>query len=155
MYSSFAVANAFIERALDGLLRDLNAMKLQKLMYFSQAWHLKVKGTPVIDDTFTRGENGPVLPSIHHQVKAYGSRPVTQTIRILYGDDDREIWRVPGMQPYDKSRWDLIDMIGRRYGSLTPKALSDLTHLPGSAWSQGGAIGDVLLNDVIRADPTL
>jgi hypothetical protein len=59
------------------------------------------------------------------------------------------------MQPNDKSRWDLIDMVSRRYGSLTPKALSDLTHLPGSAWSQGRAIGDVLLNDVIRADPTL
>ncbi len=155
MYSSFAVANAFIERALEGRLQGLNALKLQKLLYFAQAWHLKRKGAPIIDDTFTRGEHGPVLPSIHHQVKAYGNRPITQTIRILYGNDDREIWRVPGIQPDDQCRRDLIDMISRRYGQSTAEVLSDLTHWPHSAWSQGRLIGDVIPNDVIRDDATL
>lgn len=155
MYSSFAVANAFIGRSLAGKLHGLNSMKLQKLMYFTQAWHLKVKGTPVIDDTFTRGDHGPVLPSIHHQVKAYDTRNITQTIRILDGDDDREVWRVPCIQPDDQSTCDLIDAIIGRYGHLSGLALSDLTHAPNSAWSQGRADGQAILNDTIRSDPTI
>ncbi|WP_377161732.1 type II toxin-antitoxin system antitoxin SocA domain-containing protein [Roseateles sp. UC29_93] len=62
MYSTFCVANAFIGRALDGRLRDLNSMKLQKLMFFAQAWRLEKKGIPLFQDTFLHGATGPALP---------------------------------------------------------------------------------------------
>ena len=62
MFSAYSVANAFIERALAGRLHGLNSMKLQKLMYFAQAWHLKGTGRPLFEDTFLRGLHGPVLP---------------------------------------------------------------------------------------------
>ena len=52
-YSAFAVANAFIERAEQGRIPNLTPMKLQKLLYFAQAWHLKgTQGRPLLDDNF-------------------------------------------------------------------------------------------------------
>lgn len=155
MYSAYSIANAFIVRARAGRIPDLSSMKLQKLMYFAQAHHLKRWGRPLFEDTFTRGRYGPVLPSILHQVEAYGSRPITQTIRALSGDDDRDNWRTPTLPSENVDAHHFIDRIAGAYGSRTAQELSDLTHLPGSAWSQGKAEGSPISNDMIRNDPTL
>ncbi|MBO9686009.1 MAG: SocA family protein [Mitsuaria chitosanitabida] len=155
MYSAYAIANAFIRRAQEGRLPHLNSMKLQKLMYFTQAWHLRVKGFPLIDDTFIRGANGPILPSIHHQAKRYGMRSITQTIQALSGDDDQDERWIPILQKDDASALDLVDVICERYGCLSWRELSALTHLPGSAWSQGQADDSPITNAQIRNAPTL
>ena len=44
---------------------DLSAMKLQKLMYYSQAWHLVWREEPLFDEDFQAWANGPVLPSLY------------------------------------------------------------------------------------------
>jgi len=155
MYSAFAVANAFISRALDGRLRNLNSMKLQKLMFFAQAWHLKKKGIPLFADTFLRGENGPVLPSINYQLKLYGTGAVGQFVTVLTAHDDPERWGEPNLPRQDRSSWDLIDAIVYTYGKKSAATLSDLTHLPGSAWSQAPADDSPILNDSIREDLTI
>lgn len=40
-YSALAVANAFIEQAKAGKIQGLTPMKLQKLLFYTQSWHLK------------------------------------------------------------------------------------------------------------------
>ena len=155
MYSAYAIANAFIRRAQAGRLPNLNSMKLQKLMYFAQAWHLQKKRIPLFRDTFTRGLNGPVLNSIDHQVMAYGTRPITQTIRILSGGDDPEAWRVPDIRWHDDSALGLVDAICRHYGEHSAEVLSEMTHQPGSAWSQGVADGSPITNESIYQDSAL
>lgn len=155
MYSAYGVANAFIKRALDDRLRDLNSMKLQKLMFFAQAWRLKAKDRPLFQDTFLRGENGPELPSIHHQLKRYGSARVGQYVTTLTAHDDPECWFEPRLPEEDRSSWDLVDAIIRTYGRKSAAVLSDLTHLPGSAWSLAPADGSPILNSEIRKDPTI
>jgi uncharacterized phage-associated protein len=155
MYSAFCVANAFIARALDGRLRDLNSMKLQKLMFLAQAWRLKKKGIPLFEDTFLRGVNGPVLPSIDYQLRLYGSNAVGQFVTTLTAHDDPERWGEPNLPKQDRSSWDLVDAIIYTYGKKSAAALSDLTHLPCSAWSETPADGDPILNKMIQEDPTI
>lgn len=155
MYSAYAVANAFIERALDGRLRGLTSMKLQKLMFFAQAWHLKVKETPLFEDTFVRGTNGPVLPSIQHQLKMYGTRPIGQKLYIPSGLDDILVWTLPDLPVQAVSCQRLVDAIVDYYGEKSEQTLSDLTHLPNSAWSQGPVDGGPIPNDALRQDETL
>lgn len=65
------------------------------------------------------------------------------------------IWNVPELPKKNERIQSLIDAILTTYGHESAKALSDLTHLPGSAWSQGPADGGPMLNDTIRDDPTL
>ncbi|WP_343636343.1 Panacea domain-containing protein [Roseateles sp.] len=155
MFSAYSVANAFIQRAIDGQLHGLNSMKLQKLMYFAQAWHLKGLGRPLFQDTFIREKHGPVLPSIEYQLNAYGSQRVGQLIRTLTQHDDPLVWNEPYLPETAVKARELVDAIVSAYGDKSGLALSDLTHLPNSAWSQGPADGGPMLNEDIRNDPTL
>jgi len=42
----------------------MSAMKLQKLVYYSQAWHLVWKDTPLFDEEVQAWANGPVVPEL-------------------------------------------------------------------------------------------
>lgn len=57
-YSATAVANAFIEKATKGELSELTPMKLQKLLFYVQSWHLRLYNEPLIDDFLRSGAMG-------------------------------------------------------------------------------------------------
>ena len=59
-YPTIAVANAFIEKAQQGFLPDLDPMKLQKLIFYAQSWHLRLYNEPLVDDFFAKWPYGPV-----------------------------------------------------------------------------------------------
>ena len=40
----------------------LTNLKLQKLMYYSQAWHLALRDIPLFNEDFQAWVHGPVLP---------------------------------------------------------------------------------------------
>lgn len=43
---------------------EINAYKLQKLLYFAQAWHLGIYGTPLFNSDFEAWVHGPVIPAL-------------------------------------------------------------------------------------------
>lgn len=137
-YSAYAIANAFVTLAQDNKIPDLTPMKLQKLMYFAQAWYLRVRGQPLMDDHFARWQYGPVVPAIYHEFKTFGSRPITQHANTLSRrvDDDSFTVIVPTVPSNDKDTWDLLSVIAKQYGQLSAQQLSGITHQPGSAWAQ-------------------
>lgn len=154
-YSSFAIANAFVKRAQDGRLSNLSPMKLQKLMYFAQAWHLKVTGMPLMDDNFARWQYGPVVPAIYHEFKAFGYRPINRMATTLAVDGDAFLMNVPTVPESDTNTWGLIDAIIRKYGGMDGPILSELTHVQGSAWALKPADGSAITADEIKADATI
>lgn len=156
-YSAYAVANAFVKKATDGELPGLSPMKLQKLMYFAQAWHLKVLKEPLLDDHFARWQHGPVIPSIYHEFKAFGWNPINRFATTLsVGADGDFAMNVPMIPSEDKDTWGLIGAIIKKYGHLPATALSELTHKDGSAWKNGGGSnGTVIALDDIGKDTSL
>jgi|SRR5471030_354218 len=147
-YSTMAVANALVSRAKTGRLKQLTPMKLQKLLFFAQSWHLaRNDGDPLIDDFFCRWQYGPVIPSLYHEFKEYGASPISG-----YGghivERDGEVVRVrPIVGESDTDTWALIDEIIQVYGPYSGSQLSAITHEPGSAWSESGAVnGDPISN---------
>lgn len=156
-YSAYAVANAFVRRAQEGRLHGLTPMKLQKLMYFAQAWHLRVLRQPLLDDTFTRWTYGPVIPAIYHEFKAYGSQPVTQMASTLAMDTGGYRVHVPIIPDDDAQSWSLIDAIVDYYGSSTAASLVELSHSEGSAWAarQPPDDGSAITEAEILADRTI
>lgn len=139
-YSALAVANAFIEQGLRGKIRNLTPMKLQKLLFFAQSWHLRKNGehTPLFDDNFARWKYGPVIPSLYHELKTYGAKPITSTLSNVDIDDDCEVVLVtPSIPTSDADAHELIDAIIKKYGRLTGSQLSFLTHEEGTAWQLG------------------
>lgn len=136
-YSAFAVANAFVKKATEGELSDLSPMKLQKLMYFAQAWHLKVLEEPLLDDHFARWQHGPVIPSIYHEFKAFRWSPITrQATTLSVGTNGDFATNIPMIPAEDRNTWSLIEAIIKKYGHLSATELSNLTHKPGSAWAK-------------------
>src|SRR5687768_7249603 len=45
----------------------VSAMKLQKLVFYSQAWHLANTGTALFPDRIEAWAQGPVVPALHKQ----------------------------------------------------------------------------------------
>lgn len=154
-YSAYAVANAFVKRAKEGALPRLSPMKLQKLMYFAQAWHLKVLDKPFMDDNFARWQHGPVVPSIYHEFKAFGYTTITREATTLSQDDGQFVMNVPTIPADDSNAWGLIDAVIRKYGEFDGPALSELTHADGSAWALRRGDGSVITPDEIKQDKTI
>jgi uncharacterized phage-associated protein len=157
-YSAMAVANAFIKRAQEGKLRDLTPMKLQKLLFFAQSWCLAKEQEPLMDDVFCRWQYGPVIPSLYHEFKEYGARPIAALGGHLVERDGKLLKVTPYVGDDDEESWALVDEIIRVYGDYSGAQLSYITHQEDSAWFRtGGADGGPMQNEelaqYIHQDP--
>ncbi|MEG3968298.1 DUF4065 domain-containing protein [Microcoleus sp. T2B6] len=74
------IANAFIWLAAQTNVA-INAYKLQKLMYYAQAWYLGVYGKPLFDADFQAGIHGPVIPDLLEKYqRQFSGEPITEKI---------------------------------------------------------------------------
>jgi uncharacterized phage-associated protein len=94
-------------------LGPMSAMKLQKLVYYSQAWHLVWDDQPLFPERIEAWANGPVVPDLYARHR--GQFEVTE---IPGGDPDRLL---PGER-------ETIDIVLGTYGALDGRKLSHLTH---------------------------
>ncbi len=93
---------------------NLSNLKLQKLVYYAQAFHLAINdGEPLFDDTIEAWANGPVVPSLFHEFKAHesGAIPRPESVDLSRFDAETreildEVWNVYGQF----SAWRLRDM---------------------------------------------
>ena len=153
-HSAHAIANAFVTLAQDNKIPALTPMKLQRLMYFTQAWYLRVRDQPLMDDHFARWQYGPVVPAIYHKFRAFGSQPITRHAHTLSkrADDSDFVVTVPTVSSADRDTWDLLNAIAKQYGQLSAQQLSGITCQPGSAWAQTEPDGSALTYQQIKND---
>lgn len=119
---AFDVAQVIIER-----FPRLGQMKLQKLMYYSHAWHLAITGSPLVDDLrFKAWTGGPVIPDVWHSHRQDSSRSVAKPHAEL---DPSVAW--------------IVEMVLDQYGTLSGQELSELTHVE-EPWleARGGIAAD-------------
>ncbi|GGK35396.1 Panacea domain-containing protein [Salinarimonas ramus] len=92
---------------------EMTAMKLQKLVYYSQAWGLVWDEAPLFDAKIEAWANGPVVPLLFqaHQGEYVVSRE-PRGDRNNLSDEQRET----------------IDAVLAHYGDKAAAWLSDLTH---------------------------
>ncbi|UXN34377.1 DUF4065 domain-containing protein [Avibacterium paragallinarum] len=133
-YSAMQIANAFIQKAQDGLIPDLTPMKLQKLMFFAQSWYLKRHKQLLIDDNFVRWQYGPVIPSVYYEFSSFGSNIINQPATNPFGII------APNLTAADDA---FIDEVIDTYGAFDGWKLSVMTHQPKTAWSMG-ELGSVI-----------
>lgn len=92
----------------------MTAMKLQKLVYYSQAWSLVWEERPLFEGRIEAWANGPVSPQLyeHHRGQF--------TVTALPSGDPNIL---------SKNDCETIDAVLTYYGDKTAQWLSDLTHL--------------------------
>ncbi len=91
----------------------ITAMKLQKLVYYSQAWSLVWDERPLFQEPIEAWANGPVCPALYNAHR--GEFMISQEPS---GDIDC----------LDKDGRETIDAVLRGYGDKSAAWLSDLTH---------------------------
>lgn len=57
-------------------------LKLQKLLYYVQGWHLGLYGDAAFDEDLQAWVHGPVQPSVYHEYKQYRWNPITDEVAI-------------------------------------------------------------------------
>lgn len=108
------VAAAVVDQAsTTGVDRDLTAMKLEKLVYYSQAWCLAESDVPLFGDPIEAWAEGPVVRRLFD--KHRGARWVRT---LVFGEPGR----------LTKAEIDIVRRVVDRYGRLSAERLSALTH---------------------------
>jgi uncharacterized phage-associated protein len=75
--NSFAIAKYFIWLANE-TGSFISNLKLQKLVYYTQAWHLALHDLPLFDEDFEAWVHGPVIPDLYHTYKHFGWKPIQE-----------------------------------------------------------------------------
>jgi uncharacterized phage-associated protein len=140
-YGAGAIANEFLDLAVESKGEHLDAMKLQKLVYFAHGFHLGLKEEPLIDEMVEAWKFGPVIPSLYRQFETFGGDPITSRAQG-YEQCDRGKWKFIICKLEQFSGLDheyvrkLIGKIWDVYGGFTGKQLSNLTHQEKTPWHQ-------------------
>lgn len=147
-YSTIAVANTILELAEKKNIK-ISPMKMQKLIYYAQAWYYSLNNEPLIDEHFSRWHYGPVIPSLYHKLKYYGANNITSKIGDLEFINNDTVFVEPVIK--DNLIGQFLDRILEVYGSFSAEQLSNMTHQEGTAWAINGPNGSVItLDEMIR-----
>ena len=75
--NSFDIAKYFIYLANE-TGSFISNLKLQKFVYYAQAWHLALHESQLFDDDFEAWVHGPVIPALYHSYKHFGWKPIQE-----------------------------------------------------------------------------
>lgn len=113
MYTASQVADWF-RSAVDRQAGDvMTHLKLQKLVYYAQAWSLALLGRPLFDEDVQAWAHGPVVPSLWREYRDHGWNPLPPA------DEAAEL---------DAETEQLLREVMQSYGEKSASALEALTH---------------------------
>lgn len=116
MLTAEQAAEYFIYHAKLDENETITNLRLNKLLYFAQLWHMDKFHTPLFDDDFKAWEYGPVIPSIYQKYKRYGKNNI---------EGDFEGFNPDG---YSLDDIDTLTSVSRVYGRYSTPALVNLSH---------------------------
>jgi len=77
MITAYDIANVFVKFSDTESGDVLTNLKLQKLVYYAQGFHLAINNKPLFADPIVAWEHGPVVVDLYHKLKDYKDRQVT------------------------------------------------------------------------------
>lgn len=135
--SAAAVANEFLTLgwAEGDAVPPIDQMKLQKLLYYAQAWHLAIKGQPLFDDDIEAWPWGPVVRSIYGRTKVFGRLPIGGRITQPKYDPvtQKALWDEPKVTDAETAAF--IKSVWDAHKAFSGVQLSNSTHGPGEPWT--------------------
>lgn len=118
MLSCFDVADYFIWLANE-TGSFISNLKLQKLVYYAQAWHLALYDAPLFQEDFQAWVHGSVIPVLYQKYKFFGWQPI---LAIASPENSKEAW-------------DFLDEVAKEYFACDAYELEQMTHVE-APWKQ-------------------
>jgi uncharacterized phage-associated protein len=126
--SAKSIANYFLDLA-QATGQPIDPMKLQKLVYYAHGWFAGHTGQELINESVEAWPYGPVIPSLYHEFKRFGSNWIHgRAAEYAHG----ELVEVP--RPADAGIRAFLDNVWNAYSQYTGIKLSELTHAPEGPW---------------------
>jgi len=117
--SAQVVADYFI--ALSNDTQNLvSNLKLQKLVYYVEAWYLAVYGEPLFKEDFEAWVHGPVVRALYEKYKGFSWKPIVQNTKE--NDSEKIFNQLP------KEVQVILQDVVEEYFGLTAFELERLTH---------------------------
>ena len=135
-YRAREVADYFLGSVEPDSGDNLSNLKLQKLVYYAQGFHLAMKdGEPLFDEPIEAWAQGPAVPSLYQEFKVHGSGGL------------------PLPEPFDPARFDeetreILDEVWNVYGQFSAWKLRDMTHEE-PPWKEA-VLGGPISREVMR-----
>ncbi len=111
-----SLANWFIESCDVDSGDVVTHLKLHKLMYYAQAWHLANTDEPLIDEEFEAWAHGPVCTAAYHHFKG-----------INWSQHLAKIDNAPAINSGEIKGF--LSLVDKEYGQFSAKALEKKTHI--------------------------
>lgn len=141
LISAHCVADYFLLQTDPNAGDAITNLKLQKLCYYGQAWHVAHTGRPLFSEKIKAWAHGPVIPDLWHRFKdrRWLSLDVSDVKTDPYND----------LHVKDQA---FLDGVWRSYSPLSGKQLEELTHSE-APWKI--AYGDRPLGQACNTEITL
>ena len=126
-HKTICVANSFLKKSFIEN-KNMNAMKLQKLVYFMNGWFLAITDKPVIFEPFEVWKYGPTIPSLYLYLKEKGLKNIKEYIYPYSNfDGGAEI-----VSKEDKEFYDVFDVVWNKYVCFDELLLASLANKEGT-----------------------
>ena len=140
MANAHDVALFFIEIAQEQAKKNLGDpmtnLRLQKLLYFAQGWHLSRYGRPLFEEELLKWPYGPVVKSVYQMYNSNGNKSIS-TEESLNAD------------AFTQAEYSLLLDVVREYDQFATSRLVDMTHEGGTPWDRANPQG-VISKESIR-----
>ena len=114
MLSAIDVARYFLSLTDDETGDLITNLKLQKLLYYAQGFHLCLFSEPLFLDRIEAWAHGPVVADVYHAYKEHGSNPIpTEEIDFSI---------------YDAQTMEFLNNIYNEFGQYSAWKLREMTH---------------------------
>lgn len=87
-YPVAQIANQLLLYSADSGRELMTNMKLQKMLYYQQGFHLAYFGTPLFEDDIEAWMYGPVVPSVYEEYKAFGHQGIEPNRKLDFTFDN-------------------------------------------------------------------
>lgn len=117
-------------------------LRLQKLVYYAQAWHLANFSEALFDEEFEAWVHGPVIKSLYRENKSFGYKPIDKQIKLTEAGQNI---------PSDKL--DFLQEVADVYMKYTAYDLEKMTHQE-DPWiiARNGLAEDEICDSVITKE---
>jgi len=114
MQNALDVAKYFLCRVDRDAGDTISALKLQKLVYYAQAWSLVLRNKPLFREDLQAWPHGPVVYEVWDYYKAYKHTdiPAPKQCKLNFSDTEQEV----------------LEEVWNAYGELSARQLEKLTH---------------------------
>lgn len=91
-YTALEIANKLLAKSTDYDAGELMSnMKLQKMLYYQQGYHLAAFGTPLFNEDIEAWMYGPVVPCVYEHFKSHGAGGIApEDVEIVRLTEDEE-----------------------------------------------------------------